>query len=285
MAVATLLALTAAVLHAGWNFLVKTSADRFLALWGQFVVGGVIGAVGLAGLWLVTGDGANVAALPWAALSAGMHLPYVLLLASAYDHGDFSLVYPVGRGAGALGAAIGGTVLLDDRLSVPGWIAVVVVAVGLASFVPRGSASLRSKGLRSAGLLAVVIATYTIVDAQGARRSSGIGYVLTIYVGAVVVISTYGLARGRGGELRALMRSGSDRRSLVLAGSASVVTYGLVLAAVRHAPVGYVAALRESSVVLAAFVGWRLLGEDLGRARLASSAVVAAGLVMLVAFR
>ncbi len=282
MLVATVLALTAAVLHAGWNLAVKTSTDRFLALWGQFVVGGAIGAAGLVVLALTTGDTVEAGALPWAALSALSHLPYALLLAAAYDHGDFSLVYPVGRGAGALGAAIGGALLLDDRLSPGGWMAVIVVAGGLASFVPRGSSG---RGLRDACLLAAVIATYTLLDAQGARRSTGVGYVLCIYVGAGVVISAYGLARGRGHELRELGRTSAGRRSVGLAGVASVVTYGLVLAAVRRAPVGYVAALRESSVVLAAVIGWRLLGEPLGRARIASSAVVASGLMLLVAFR
>ncbi len=282
MLVATVLALAAAVLHAGWNLSVKTSADRFLALWGQFVVGGAIGAVGLLVLAITTGDTVAAAALPWAALSALAHLPYVVLLASAYDHGDFSLVYPIGRGAGALGAALGGAALLDDRLSPGGWTAVVVVGIGLVSFVPRGSSG---QGLRDACLLAGVIATYTLLDAQGSRRSTGLGYVLCIYVGAAVVISAYGLARRRGKELRELGRTGTGWRTLALAGLASVVTYGLVLAAVRRAPVGYVAALRESSVVLAALVGWRLLGEPLGRARLVSSAVVAAGLILLVTFR
>ena len=58
-----------------------------------------------------------------------------------------------------------------------------------------------------------------------------------------------------------------------------------MLYAVRWAPVGYVTALRESSVVLAALAGWRLLAEGFGRARLASATVVATGLVLLVVAR
>jgi drug/metabolite transporter (DMT)-like permease len=59
----------------------------------------------------------------------------------------------------------------------------------------------------------------------------------------------------------------------------------MVLAAVRLAPVGYVAALRESSVVLGAAAGWLLLHERLGRVRVVSSLVVAAGLVLLIVSR
>ena len=49
MLLATLLALTAAVLHAGWNLAVKqTRHDRFIALWAQFLLGGLVGGVALA---------------------------------------------------------------------------------------------------------------------------------------------------------------------------------------------------------------------------------------------
>ena len=42
MLVATVLALTAALLHAGWNLRAKRSPDRLISLWGQFFVAGVV---------------------------------------------------------------------------------------------------------------------------------------------------------------------------------------------------------------------------------------------------
>jgi drug/metabolite transporter (DMT)-like permease len=65
-------------------------------------------------------------------------------------------------------------------------------------------------------------------------------------------------------------------------GIAVTVTYGLVQLAFRLAPVGYVTALRESSVVIAALVGTRMLGEPAGRRRVTASVIVLAGLVLLV---
>ena len=125
MLAATLLALAAAALHAGWNLGAKRSADRVTALSAQFIVGGVIGAAVL----LVTRD--LPAAAWWPAVLTGLvHVPYVLLLAHAYTHGDFSVAYPVARGSGAVLAAIGGVVLLDDDLSALGVVAVVTVAGG-----------------------------------------------------------------------------------------------------------------------------------------------------------
>src|SRR5262245_51729110 len=123
MALATVLALAAAGLHAGWNLVAKRTADRITALSAQFIISGVIGAVAL----LLTRDLPAAAWWP-AALTGLIHIPYLLLLASAYEHGDFSVAYPVARGSGAVFAAIGGVVLLDDDLGVAGVAAVIVVA-------------------------------------------------------------------------------------------------------------------------------------------------------------
>ena len=62
----------------------------------------------------------------------------------------------------------------------------------------------------------------------------------------------------------------------------TIVSYGLVLIAVRHAPVGYVAALRESSVLIAVFVGSRYLGEGRGRTRMIAAGLILGGLILLV---
>ena len=96
MLAATLLALTAAVMHAGWNLAVKQSGDRYLALWGQFSIAGAIGLV-----IVVAAGGIPAEGWVWAAMSGIVHVPYCWFLARAYDHGDFSLVYPMARGGGA----------------------------------------------------------------------------------------------------------------------------------------------------------------------------------------
>ncbi|MET0458394.1 MAG: hypothetical protein ABW195_04055, partial [Ilumatobacteraceae bacterium] len=103
MLVATVLALTSAGLHAGWNLVAKRSRDPFLALWGQFFVAALIAVVVLGATRTLPAAGFG-----WAAVSGGVHLPYVVALALAYAHGDFSLAYPLARGGGALLAGIGG---------------------------------------------------------------------------------------------------------------------------------------------------------------------------------
>ena len=70
-----------------------------------------------------------------------------------------------------------------------------------------------------------------------------------------------------------------------MTGAASLITYWMVLLAVRRAPVGYVTALRESSVVFATFLGWRVLREQSGLRRILCSALIVVGLVTLVVGR
>ena len=275
MLLATVFALAAAALHAGWNLRVKTSGDRFVALWGQFLTAGAVCAAGLVLTGLPERD-----AWAWLAISACIHVGYVACLARAYGAGDFSLAYPLARGGGAMVAAIGGVAFLDDRLTVLSYVAILVITGGLVSFVRPGTSW---DSIRWALVVAVLIGCYTLADAVGARRTEGIAYVLATFVGTSITVSAWGLATGHLANLRRTWSA--SWRAHLTSGLASAAAYGLVLFAVRWAPVGYVTALRESSVVLAAVAGWRYLAEGFGRARLASATVVVTGLVLLVVAR
>jgi len=273
---ATFLALTAAGLHATWNFILKAASDedRDLASWGQFLTGGLLA---LPVLLLVGLPG--TAALPWLLMSCAIHVGYVAALVGAYRAGDLSLSYPLARGGGALVAAVGGVALLGDHLPPVAWLAIGVVVAGLLSLVGRRS-SRRAVGL--ALVTALTIGAYTVVDSHGARLTGGASYGLALMPMLAVALSIAGAVRGRSGALVEAAAAGAWRR-WAFAGACSTLAYTLVLIAVRSAPVGYVSMLRESSVVLGALAGWILLRERLGARRLASSGVVLAGLLLLVA--
>jgi uncharacterized membrane protein len=270
---ATVLALTAACMHAGWNLAVKrSSVDRFHALWGQVVFGASIAAIVFVAL-----GGMDAAAWKWAAISGIVHIPYTILLTKAYDTGDFSQVYPLARGGGALLAAIGGIAVLGDRIDPSTAIAIVVVCGGLFLLVGRapGPATLSAIGV------AVTIGCYTLVDTRGSRISGVAHYGLATGCMAAIAISAYGFASGRHRGFAAAIRR--EWRPMLIGGVAQILTYTFVLAAVRLAPVGYVTALRETSVVLAVLIGWRVLGEAQGRRRIAASSIVLGGVILLVA--
>lgn len=275
MLFATVLALGAAVIHAGWNLVAKRAdGDRYVLLWAQFLAGGVICLPLLVIHEVVVGMPRE--AFLWALASGCVHLPYTWLLARAYSTGDFSVSYPVARGGGAALAALGGVIALGDRLGALETTGIAVVVLGLMLLAYRAAAP----NVILALMVAVTIGAYTTLDAKGSRAADTAAYVLVSTVGTALTNTVFSLSTGRGPALVALLRT-SWRRAAVT-GLASTVTYGLVLVAVRHASVGYVAAMRESSVVLAALAGWRLLGEGDHRRRLTAAAVVFSGLIVLV---
>ena len=246
MLLATVFALAAAALHAGWNLRVKASGDRFVALWGQFLTAGAVCAAGLVLTGLPARD-----AWPWLALSACIHVGYVVCLARAYGAGDFSLAYPLARGGGAMVAAIGGVAFLDDRLTVLGYVAILVITGGLVSFVRPGTSW---DSIRWALLVAVLIGCYTLADAVGRPAHRGRSPTCSPPSWRTVD-HRVGVGARDGSPRQPPAVVAASWRAHLTSGLASAAAYGLVLYAVRWAPVGYVTALRESSVVLAAVAG------------------------------
>jgi drug/metabolite transporter (DMT)-like permease len=124
-----------------------------------------------------------------------------------------------------------------------------------------------------------MIAAYTVSDGLGARRSgTPLGYVVWLSLGYGPVLAAYAvLARRR----RFLAAARASWRAGVLAGICSLLAYGLVLWAQTRGALAAVAALRESSVVIAAAIGTLVLHEPFGRLRVVASALVAAGIVAL----
>jgi uncharacterized membrane protein len=272
MLTATILALVAAVLHALWNLSVKQSiSDRFIALWGQFFVAGVLSA-----MVLVAAGGIPARGFLWAGLSGLTHVPYCLLLAKAYSVGDFSVAYPIARGGGALVAGLGGIALLGDTFRTVGLIGMVVVACGLIALAGRGASTQVIVALCLAGTIGV----YSLLDAKGIRSVDTPLYAAATFICVTMTTSCYALATGRASQMVSSMRS-YWRRFLVM-GIASGITYALVQIAFQRAPVGYVTCLRESSVLIAAVVGAHYLGEGQALRRTAAAAVVLLGLLLLV---
>lgn len=275
MVLATVLALAAAGLHATWNLLLKTApdAERDLASWGMFLTAGAL----VLPVVIVLG-GPGMVAAPWLAASGLVHVAYITFLVAAYQHGDFSLAYPLARGGGAMVGAVGGAALLGDHLGGWSWLAIAVVAGALVSLVGR---DVSRSTVRDALVTALAIGTYTLIDSHGSRISvDPVAYgAMSTATAAIGISLAFGL-RGRGPALLAAWPT--QRGRWLVTGSCSAIAYTLVLVAVRYAPVGYVAVLRESSVVIGALVGWRLLHEPLGGRRLVSSLVMLVGLVGLV---
>jgi drug/metabolite transporter (DMT)-like permease len=267
----TLAVLGAALLHAVWNALVKASGDKQL---DAYAVGAGSGLLALLALPFLPLPAA--AAWPWLAGSAAVHILYFVFLAGAYRWGELSYVYPVMRGGGPLIVALCGAFAFGEILQSSEWLGVVLICAGILAFA-SGAHDRRATAFALAN--AVVIGTYTLIDAAGARVSGApVSYTFWFFVANGVVITLLGLAQRRG-ALPAYFRRHWLR---ALAGGACALgAYSIALWAMTRAPVALVAVLRETSVIFAAAIGAVAFREKMTRRRLVATGAVLAGLLAL----
>lgn len=280
------LVVTAAFLHAAWNFLAKridTSAGggpqlvflyAFLTLILFFPVVAFLHA----------GHAPGPTPLGWAmiAASAVLHYGYTLVLQRGYRDGDLSVVYPLARGTGPLLSSLGAIVLLGER---PGWVGVtgMLLVVGGVFIIAGGDRMLR-RGALHAGvgwgvLTGAFIAAYTLADAYAVKTLMlaplGFYYLENLLLAAMAAP----VALSRPHRIASLWRA--DWRRIVLIAALSPLSYLLVLYALRFAPVSHIAPAREMSMMLAALLGVRLLGEGELRRRVGGAVLIALGVVAL----
>jgi drug/metabolite transporter (DMT)-like permease len=258
------LSLGAAVLHAGWNLVVAGSRDTRAAT-AVAVVSSVVVAAPIAALtWDV-----DASALPYVAGSAALELVYFFALAAAYARSDLSLVYPVARG-GAPVLVLLAALALGHVPSAAEAAGVAVVAAGV--LLVRGRAAPDARGLALGLGIAALIAGYTVVDNAGIEHASPIAYLELV----LVPVALAGLVAVPRDRLRAALAPAP-----VAAGIAGFAAYALVLAALDLAPAAPVAAVRETSVVIAVGLAAAFLHERVTAARAAGAVTVVAGVALL----
>lgn len=271
--------LVAAVLHAGWNAMAKQASDR-LALFGQTGVLTVVLAFPPL-LWVAQPAAASWF---WLAASVVVHLLYNFALIAAYQVGEFSQTYPIARGVGPLTVAAVAVLLLHEPMSAltTAGVALIAGAIALLGLVPWDKVRANRTALLTAVLTGLAIASYTVIDGIGVRRSdSPVGYTLWLVglQGTLLTVISVAVNRRRAGT------GDRPRASSWLPATAisimSALAYGLVLWAQSRGALAAVAALRESSVIVAAGIGTVFFGESMGRLRIICGIGVAAGAVLL----
>lgn len=290
---AVALVLVAAVLHAGWNVLLKTSGDPLRTAVRLQAIGTAVLVPFGAWAWLAHGsptiDGGGVAlALASGILEAG----YFVFLASAYARGDLSLVYPLARGSAPIIAIAVGLGLLGERLSGPALVGVGCIVVGIM-LVARPWRAIRAAGRHHRGaigfalLTGTMIAAYSTVDRLGVRVLDPWLYGSFLAVFATIILTTIAVLGRRSGIIATppATEYATPLWRDAVTGVLSLGAYLLVLFAYSLAPLAAVAPLRESGIVIAAAWGALRLGEAAGRrqagARIAAASLVVVGAVLL----
>ena len=280
---AVLLVLLAALCHSAWNLIVKTDARRLEIQSGALVVGTLLCAP-----VLLLHSPWSLPPLAWAAVavSALFESAYVLALTSAYAAGDMSLVYPVARGTGTVLVAPLAVLLLGERPSLQGALGIGLVVVGI--FLSHGAlggwaaARAHRRAVGWALLTGAMIAGYSLVNKVGVTLVPVPLYAFLVFLADAVLVRL--VQRWRGGSVPALRRDAPWGR-IVAVGVLMMGAYLAVLVAMSQAPVSYVVATREISVVVAALLGALVLHERHSAARVAGAVVIFGGLCAIALAR
>ncbi|MFN4230359.1 EamA family transporter [Parvibaculum sp.] len=273
----TLAVLASALLHASWNALVKTGADRLM------MMGWIAAATGLVALpFLFVTPVPPLDVWKILCLSFALHAGYKLFLVQGYHYGDFGQVYPLSRGLAPAIVTIVGALWLGEILPTLAFVGVGLIALGIVSLAFRrtNGAGLPNdpRALTYAFGTSLFIAAYTLNDGLGGRiAESPHVYVIWLFAGDGLIFFLIVLWR-RG---RAVLKPQRAMAYGFAGGVMSVAAYWLVIWAMTLAPLGPVAALRETSVVFAALISGLILKEGLGPRAVAAALVVAAGVILL----
>lgn len=268
--------LFAALLHASWNALIKWEPDKLVAS-GAIALGAGIAAIPVAAASpLPLGP-----AWPLIVLSAFVHVGYFALVGYVLRYADLGVAYPLTRGSAPVFTAILAALLFGEILSLNGWLAVGVIAAGVvalsADALLRGGLTMRAGVLAMAN--AAVVVLYTIIDGHGARLAgTATGYVSWMMLMTAALIAALTLLFRR--EVIAGRGAGFWLRTF-FGGCLSIASYAIALWAMTLAPIGLVAALRETSVLFAAILGAVLFGERFGSKRWSALILILLGIGLL----
>ena len=255
------LVLTAALVHATWNyFLKKANATR--PFW-----------------WLVI------------ALSAPIHVIYGQVLQIGYKKSDYSIVYPTARGTGPLITVLCAVLILGDRPSFWGWIGIVLILASIVLLAMPHKQDKQTQDLRiRAGifwgfLTGCFIAGYSFCDAWAVQQETGLTplsfYFPSIAVRAIVFAPFIMMHANWKAESKEILTTPRLQKALAVVTVGSPLAYILVLYAMTIAPLAYVAPSREVGMMIGVVLGGLLLRECLSVTRLAGVIGMTLGVILV----
>ncbi len=270
----------AAALHAGWNLLVKRAGEKQVFTWWAIIVGSFCFLP-----VVLFSPALPTRVYPYILASAIAEAAYFVALTLAYKYGDFSMVYPIARGAAPALLLVWTAIFLGEHPTPQELIGVAILLLGLMVvggggwWAQRQGVKLSKAAIFSALLVALCISIYSVIDGAAVKFVPAAPYT-TVVLGVTGLLTAPAVLVRYGRQVMvAEWRANWVRICIV--GVLSLVTFMLVLFVYSVAPVGLAGAVREISVVFAALLGWWWLNEGFGLLRTIGAALIFAGILTI----
>lgn len=267
--------LIAALTHAAWNALVKSSGDKLMMATYIQGMGLVLGSVLIWFVPLPTPE-----AWPFIIASVIIHTGYHLSLITAYRYGDLSFVYPLARGSAPIMIAVGAAIWASEVPNTYAIIGIIMVSVGIMAmgFEKAVRTRLHVAPFVLALVVGLHITAYSIVDGIGIRKADAFSYIIWLHaIEGIPFFLWIALKRPR--DVIPFVEK--NWKSATMAAFGAKLAYGLVLYAFASGALASVTALRETSVLFAAAIGAIFLSEKFGWQRWLAAALIVSGVLVI----
>jgi drug/metabolite transporter (DMT)-like permease len=286
-AVIVALVLLSAFLHALWNALLRLERDKDRALMVAVVVATLFAAVVAGVRWeLGAVPFASLAGVGFTVLAGTMEASYFATLAKAMGLGRLGVVYTISRGGAVLAVWPLSIALFGEQATLPALAGSAVVVGGLALSGLGGSRGGTGEGSADrrgavgwAVACAISIAGYHLAYEAALREAVNPSACFALSLSVSAAINAVRLGGASGGEgIAGLVRRRWPR--LVTMGLVCGGSFLILMEALARGGAGYVLTLRNTSVLFAMGMAWRI-GERPRRAEVVGAALVAAGAALV----
>ncbi|MBM0107336.1 EamA family transporter [Steroidobacter sp. S1-65] len=275
--------LLAALTHATWNLAAKRAAGSRHFVW-LYSLGSVV-LYAPAVIWVLISERPQLETAHWVALlmTGVLHMGYSLTLQAGYRVSDLSLVYPLARGTGPLLSFFAATFLLNEPASALSVLGVLLIVGGI--LMVSGLTSEPHKAPRAGIALGILtgffIAGYTINDGW-AVKTLMLSPFLVDFTGNLLRLGVLAPMALRD-RVNLIAEANKYRSPILIVAVLGPLGYILVLYAMKHAPIGHVAPMRELATLIGTYFGARLLREQVTPVRLTGAVLIVSGVVTLAA--
>ena len=265
----------AALLHALWNIIIKSLNNSLVGIAVKVFFQSIIFFPIIFFVDLPQG-------ITWFYLlcSSILHSLYFILLGSMYNRGDMTVIYPVARGCAPAFVTLWSLIFLKDSIPLTGIIGILTVSFGLILLsLENFKIKMNTKIIKISLFIAFVISVYTFTDGAGVRSvdAAATYIVWNFFLGGWISIGYVYLKNKR--ELFELRFK--DLIFILLATIISFSAYAIIIWSMKQVPIGFVASMRESSIIFASLIGYLFLKEKIGYIRLISGFVFFLGIYLI----
>ena len=269
-----LVVLSAALMHAIWNSVIQSSQNSFLESFNF-----AVWKIPLTLLLIILLPIPHHDSWPYIATSICIHFVYTYSLVYTYSKNELTQAYPIFRGSAPLIILLLSYFILKENISSIGWLAVIITSIGIISMSIIGN-KINFKSSISISIVAIAIVSYSIVDGVGARLSmqsfSYLAWVFFIHwsIYSIFIIKQEGYSS-------CINHVKNNYIKGMFAGGISFLGYSLILWAMTKAPIPYVAALRETSIIFVGIIGYLFLSEKMTIYKILSLLTIVLGAILL----